>query len=117
MPGNISGGILNSDSAMSEPATTVETTVSERKSASTNWTGAVFGILVFFAGVALLLFVFKLAYDQFNVPPENALHIDAGKALDVTKAVQSFAGLIIRVLLLIVMAIVGALIANRGIKM
>jgi hypothetical protein len=102
---------------MSEPATTVESRVTEEKRAQTSWTGVTFGIIVFLIGIALLLATFKWAFDQFSVPPENALHIAAGKPLDISMAVQSFAGLIIRVLLLLVMAVVGAIIANRGIKM
>lgn len=102
---------------MPEQATAVETTVVEEKRPQTHWTGAVAGIVVFLIGIGLLLLTFKLAYDQFAVPPEKALHIDPGKPLDVTTAVQSFAGLVIRVLLLFVMAIIGAITANRGIKM
>jgi len=113
----MSGGILNSHSAMSEPVTTVEPTVVEQKRPSNSTTGAFFGAVAFLAGLGLLFYTFKLAYDQFNIPPETSLHIPPGKALDTTIAVQSFAGLIIRVLLLIVMAIVGAMITNRGIKM
>ena len=102
---------------MSEPATTVETTVTEDKRAHTSWTGVSAGILVFFVGIVLLLATFKWAFDQFSVAPENALHITAGKPLDISLAVQSFGFLVIRVLLLLVMAIVGAIIATRGIKM
>lgn len=102
---------------MPEPATSVETPAAQSNRPHTHWTGAVAGIVVFIVGIVLLLLTFKLAYDQFAVPPENALHIEPGKPLDVTTAVQSFAGLVIRVLLLFVMAIIGAITANRGIKM
>lgn len=102
---------------MSEPATTVETRVVEEKHSHTSWTGVSMGVIVFLIGIALLLATFKWAFDLFGIPPENALHIAAGKPLDVSMAVQSFAGLIVKVLLLLVMAVVGAIIANRGIKM
>lgn len=102
---------------MSEPATTVETRVVEENKSSSNWTGAAFGIIVFCAGIALLVLTFKIAFDQFAIPPENALHIAPGKPLDPAQVVQSFAGLIFRVLLLLVMAIIGAIIATRGIKL
>jgi hypothetical protein len=102
---------------MSEPATTVETRVVEEKRAPSSGTGATFGIVVFLAGIGLLLYTFKLAYDKFNTPPESALHIDPKKPLDIAVAGTSFMNLVIQVLLLIVMAIIGAIIANRGIKM
>ncbi|MEA2554387.1 MAG: hypothetical protein QOJ65_2563 [Fimbriimonadaceae bacterium] len=89
----------------------------EDKRPQTSWTGVSAGIVVFIAGIALLLLTFKLAYDQFLVPPESALHIPVGKPIDIGAAVQTFAGLVIRVLLLFVMAIIAAIIANRGIKM
>ena len=102
---------------MSEPATTVQTRVVEEKKTPSAWTGATFGILVFLGGIVLLIITFKLAFDQFSIPPEHALNIPVGKPLDIAQVVQSFAGLIFRVLLLLVMAIVGAIIATRGIKM
>jgi hypothetical protein len=102
---------------MSEPATTVETRVVEESRAPSKWTGATFGILVFLIGIALLGLTFSLAFQMFAVPPERALNIAPGKPLDIAQVVQSFAGLIIRVLLLLVMAVIGAIIANRGIKM
>jgi flagellar biosynthesis protein FlhB len=102
---------------MSEPATTVERRVVEEKQASSGWTGAAFGIIVFLLGIVLLGYTFKLAFDRFAQPAEKALHITPGKPLDIAQVVQSFAGLIIQVLLLLVMAVVGAMIANRGIKM
>src|SRR3954451_8900928 len=102
---------------MSEPATTVETRVVEEKHTPTNATGATFGIVVFLAGIGLLFYTFKLAYDKFNTPPETALHIDPKKPLDIAVAGTSFANLIVQVLLLVVMAIIGAIIANCGIKM
>src|SRR5437868_6774327 len=54
---------------------------------------------------------FKMAFDKFGTPPERALNITPGKPLDFSVAVQSFAFLIVQVLLLLVMAIVGAIIA------
>lgn len=102
---------------MAEPSTTVETRDRETAPHGTSWTGVSFGIIVFLGGIGLLLLTFKLAYDMFAIPPENALHIPTGKPLSIELTVQSFAGLIIRVLLLLVMSVVGAIIANRGIKM
>lgn len=75
------------------------------------------GLLIFLGGVALLFFTFKLAFDQFTAPPTQTLGIQSGKAIDLDKAGTNFANLILKVLWLIVMAIVGGLISNRGIKL
>ena len=108
--------MLNLNSTMSEPATTVETREVEEKKTQSSWTGGTFGILVFLAGVFLLFVTFKLAFDQFAVPPEQAMKVTPDKPIT-QEAVAIFAGLIFRVLLLLVMSIVGAIVANRGIKM
>lgn len=75
------------------------------------------GIFVFLGGVALLVFTFKLAYDMFAVPPQDVLGIKPKQPLDLGVAGSSFAGVIIRVLLLAVMGLMGSLIANRGISL
>lgn len=102
---------------MSEPATTVEPRVVEEKKTPTAWTGATFGIVAFVVGILLLGWTFKIALEKFAIEPNKALNIAPGKPLDIAQVVQSFAGLIFQVLLLLVMAIVGAIIATRGIKM
>lgn len=79
--------------------------------------GTVFGLLVFFGGVALLVVTFRLAYQLFTVPPESALGIQHGKTLDIARAGDLAAVLILRVILLLIMAFVGAMIANRGIAL
>jgi len=78
--------------------------------------GSVIGILAFLGGVALLLVVFKLAFEMFKTPPAQALGIDS-KKLDLNVGVSSLFGVMIRVLLLLVMGLVGSWIANRGISM
>lgn len=79
--------------------------------------GSLLGILVFLGGVALLAFTFKLAYDMFMVPPQNALGVKPKEPIDLGMAGQSFVGLILKVLLLVVMGLMGSLIANRGISL
>lgn len=79
--------------------------------------GSLLGILVFLGGVALLLFTFKLAYDMFVVPPQDALGIKPKQPLDLGQAGSSFVGLIVKVLLLAVMGLMGSLIANRGVTL
>lgn len=79
--------------------------------------GSVLGLLVFLGGVALLLLTFKLAYDMFRIPPEQALQLEKDKAIDVAATGNSLASLLLRVLLLIVMGLVGSFTANRGIHL
>ena len=79
--------------------------------------GTLFGLLVFCGGVALLLVTFRLAYNLFMVPPEVAIGIQKGNTLDLAKAGDSAAVLVLRIVLLLIMAFVGSLVANRGISL
>lgn len=79
--------------------------------------GKVLGILVFLGGVGLLLFTFKMAFDMFGVPPEEAIGLHRGETFDVNKAAPSLASILTRILLLIVMGLVGSFVANRGISL
>lgn len=79
--------------------------------------GSVLGILVFLFGVSILVFTFKLAYDMFMLPPQDALGIKPKQPLDLTQAGQSLVGQLLKVLLLAVMGLMGSLIANRGVSL
>jgi len=79
--------------------------------------GTVLGLATFLGGVALLLLTFKLAYEMFSVPPEQALNLKKGATLEVATVGSTITGLVIRILLLIVMGLVSSLIANRGIHL
>ncbi len=79
--------------------------------------GTFVGLVVFAGGVALLVFTFRLAYELFLVPPDSALGLDKGKTLDVAKAGDSAALLVLRIILLLIMAFVGSQVANRGISL
>jgi hypothetical protein len=79
--------------------------------------GSLIGLLVFLGGIALLLFTFKLAYEMFTVPPSSALGLQPGKAVDLGVAGSNLATAALRVGLLIVMALVGSIIASRGIHL
>jgi hypothetical protein len=79
--------------------------------------GSLVGILAFLGGVALLLLVFKLAYELFKIPPAQLLGIEGAKKLDLTAATASLFGVMIRITLLLVMGLVGSWIANRGISL
>jgi hypothetical protein len=84
---------------------------------SRDWLGTLLGLLVFAGGVMLLLVCFSLAYGLFQTPPERVLGIEDTKSIDLPSAGSSLVGVLIRILLLVVMAVVGSLLANRGIAM
>lgn len=91
--------------------------MAHRQRIGADWFGALIGFLTFLGGVALLAFTFKLAFDMFSVPPENALGVAGKNTLDVAVAGQSLASILTRIFLLLVMALVGSMVANRGIKL
>lgn len=82
-----------------------------------DWAGTLLGLVVFLGGVVLLVWTFRIAFGLFKTPPEEVLGLAPGKPMDVAKAGSSFAFQIVRVLLLVVMALVSSLIANKGIHM
>src|SRR5687768_7295109 len=79
--------------------------------------GCLMGLAVFGGGLALLLVTFGLAYKMFSVPVSEALNLPLNQPVNLEIAGQSFAGLVIRVLLLLVMSITGSIFANKGIKL
>ena len=79
--------------------------------------GSLLGILTFLGGVALLLLTFRLAYDLFTVPPQDALGLRGAKELNPAVAGNSLSAILIRILLLFVMGFVGSMVANRGISL
>jgi hypothetical protein len=83
-----------------------------------DWLGSLIGLTVFLGGIALLVLVFRLAYNLFTVPPAVALEIQQpGKPIDLSKTTNAASGVLIRFLLLLLMAGMGSLIANRGINL
>jgi hypothetical protein len=79
--------------------------------------GAVIGISVFLVGVGLVGLTFYLAYGQFTTPPDAVLDKTPDGAIDVGSALALMMLLIFRILLLLVMAALGSIISNRGIKL
>lgn len=83
-----------------------------------DWIGSILGLCTFFFGIFLLSWVFKLAFDQFTVPPKIALEIQKpGQPVNINKAGDAVAGLVLKFLLLLLMAGVSSIIANRGIHL
>lgn len=78
---------------------------------------AVFGLLTFLVGLALILVAFKLAYDLFTVPPRLALDIKPGEPIAIGKAADGMFQVVVKVVLLVAMAAFGSMVANRGIKL
>lgn len=83
----------------------------------TGLAGGLFGILVFLVGVALLGLSFKIAYDMFQIPPAQMFEMQEGKPLDLGGVLPKLMSVVVRILLLLVMAVVGGMIANRGIRL
>lgn len=79
--------------------------------------GGVTGILVFLAGVGLLFLTFWLAFQMFAVPPSEAIKVSSKEPVELGRTAESFAQVLQRILLLLVMSAVGSVIANRGIKL
>ena len=73
------------------------------------------GLATFLGGVAILVEVFNLAWQMFTKPPAEALGVVNGKAIDVNTVGPNLVGIVIRIAMLLLMAFVGSIIANRGI--
>ena len=78
-------------------------------------TGSVLGIAVFLAGVGLLGLTFRLAYAIFEIPQAQALGLVKGQAIDLGRTSGGAAQIVLRLGILLVMALVGSMVANRGI--
>lgn len=76
-----------------------------------------FGILAFLVGLGLIGWSFWLAYQLFVVPPSMVLTQGPDKPIDVNQTVNALFNLLVKVLLLLVMAAFGSMIATRGIKL
>ena len=64
-----------------------------------------------------LAFAFKLAYDMFITPPEAVLSPGKDSAIDINSLTSNLFQVVVKVILLIVMAAIGSMVANRGIKL
>jgi hypothetical protein len=73
--------------------------------------------LTFLGGVGLIVATFALAQGMFSVSPQDALQIKEGQVLDINRVLMAGMGILARVLLLIVMAGIGSIVASRGIKL
>ncbi len=78
---------------------------------------AAVGLLTFFVGIVLIAFAFKLAYDLFAIPPDIAVASSESEPLKLDVTVKSLITILVRILLLVVMAGIGSMVATRGIKL
>jgi hypothetical protein len=75
--------------------------------------GRYVGLLVFLAGIAMLVLAFALAYQAF-ADPERIIPLRALGTVPPPTAVSVYGPAILRLLLLFVMGYIGSLIAARG---
>jgi hypothetical protein len=87
--------------------------VSERRDA----VGTLVGLLVFLAGIGLIGFTFYLAYDLFTTPPQTTVGIEVGKPMNLSGAAGSLLTVVVRIVMLAVMAVLGSVVANRGVRL
>ena len=76
--------------------------------------GRVTGMVVFVLGIAVLLFVFGIAYSMFTSPADKLLSPGGGTAAGLGNAL---AIILAKTLLLFVMTLAGSWIAGRGIQL
>jgi hypothetical protein len=68
-------------------------------------------------GASLIGYTFWQAFQLFSTPPETAMGGSAEDPLNVNETVQSLVQIVWKILILLVMAAVGSLLANTGIKL
>lgn len=79
--------------------------------------GRIVGGILFLAGVGILVFVFVLAYGYFNSPNSGVAFAPANATTPATSQLGASAiVMLVRIGLLIVMALVGSLLAGRGMQ-
>ena len=84
-----------------------------RGSAAAGW----LGFFVFAGGLAILAVTFQLAWGLYHTPPKAALGLEGGKPITLEDTAPAAIGILVRILLLVAMALIGSLIAARGIQL
>ena len=79
--------------------------------------GTTVGLLTFLGGVGLVVVTFMLAREMFTTDPSEALGIQPGEVMDVNRVLVAGTFILFRVILLVMMAGCGSIVANRGIKL
>ena len=100
---------------MSETASEANQTSPVITNAKRDWLGSVIGLTIVCGGLAVLYIVFKEAWLLFKTPPNVALNVQPGKPIDLASAFNAIVGVVVKIILLVIMAWLGSVIANRGI--
>ncbi|CUU03645.1 MAG: hypothetical protein N2045_04420 [Fimbriimonadales bacterium] len=82
-----------------------------------DWLGRIFALLILLVGVGLMLLCFGLAYQMFQTPPQRLMNNPQTNSPDLNSLVTGVWASVRSILLLVLMAIVGGMIANRGITL
>lgn len=82
-----------------------------------DWLCTALGLLVFLAGIALLVLTFRLAFSIFETPPHETIGAAKSQTINLAVAGDSIVSLIFKIILLFLMACVGSMVANRGIAL
>jgi hypothetical protein len=75
------------------------------------------GLLTFLGGVGLIVAAFALAREMFATPPDVAMGVKEGATIDLNVVLSSGMTVLMKVVLLVVMAGFGSMVASRGIKL
>ncbi|MCL6628336.1 MAG: hypothetical protein K6U00_01890 [Armatimonadetes bacterium] len=79
--------------------------------------GRFVGMVVFALGIAVLIFVFIIAYTMFKSPVSHLLPTAGGKAPSAMDLGTAVAWVAVRIGLLFIMTLAGSLIASKGIQL
>jgi predicted permease len=82
-----------------------------------DWFGRLLSLLVFLTGILLMLIAFWLAYRMFQTPPQRLFQGSGGNNPNLGTIATGIWAALRSILLLVLMAIVGGMIANRGITL
>ncbi len=82
-----------------------------------DWLGRLLSVTVFLTGITLMLVAFWLAYRMFQTPPQRLFQGTSGNNPNLGAIATGVWSALRGILLLVLMAIVGGMIANRGINL
>ncbi len=82
-----------------------------------DWLGRTVALLVLMVGISLMLACFWFAYQLFQTPPQQLLKNPQTNQPDLNSMLTGIWASLRSILLLVLMAIVGGMIANRGITL
>ncbi len=82
-----------------------------------DWLGRLLSITVFLTGIVLMLIAFWLAYRMFQTPPQRLFPSAGGSNPNLNAIATGIWAALRGILLLVLMAIVGGMVANRGINL